>query len=163
MKKLISFLLIIVSLFSCKENKINKSFEKDIYGNWQLKYDENGFHAENNELDIGIYQELYINNDSLFIYTTFGFTYMFEYKIGDDMSLLTDYTVLQKDAKIKVSEDKLVFNFPNSPEVVYEKIEKGILPKVYMEDEDLIDCYYESFYMRQEKYLKSGVKVKDNL
>lgn len=151
------------SLISCRESQINKNVEKDISGNWQLKYCENELHAENNELDIGIYQELYINDEAIFIYTLAGLTYIVDYEIEDDMSLNTNYTNLPKGTKIKVSDNRLFFNFPDLNRVIYEKIEKGILPKVFMEDEDFLECYYKSFYMREEKYLKSEIKSGDNL
>jgi len=146
MYRIIILFLIGFSFYSCIEQNNKRKENKDITGNWKI------VSYKNNPIDE--YLELYINKDEFYVLSEYGLINTLRYKITDDMLIHYNDSITSFDPKVEINKNKLILNFSDSTKFIYNQIEKGILPKVYIEDANLKDCYYESFFQRQEKYLK---------
>lgn len=136
-------LSVLFLFISCTNQK--KSEDINILGNWQVNSSDRG--------DIIEYHEIYINKDSLYLFSDAGLTYMTRYKINHDRSI-TFYNVPSLYSKIEIFENAFIFRYADSSFVRYNKIVEGSLPEIFAKNNSRKDEYYKDYFIRMDKMLE---------
>lgn len=147
--KLFSFLICLLLIFSCSKKDV-------ITGNWQI----NSIDGKKSDE----YIELFIDEKQAYVFNEVSLIYVWKYKIENKSFVSIDgVTKNNQQIELYVENEELNFDFIDSINIKFKKIKTGILPEIVIEDIDLEDCYYISFFDRQESYLeKSDDSVSDS-
>jgi hypothetical protein len=100
------------------------------------------------------YSELYISKSKIYTITDAGLTYIKDYEIDMNSILILDGILNNYNPTIKIDSDKLIFNYADSTQAIYVKINKGILPEAYIKNQ-LDDKYWRDFYKREKVFQKT--------
>ena len=148
---IITFLFTLISC-SSKTSKVTI----DISGNWKT--------SSIKEANIGEYLEYYITKNEIYVLSENGLINTFNYSIDKNLIFHVNDTITKNDPIIIIDDDKISFQlmFRDSKNILsYSKINKGILPEVYINNKELKDCYYKSFFLRFDEYRKTVKKEID--
>lgn len=145
--------LSIILVYSCNNKIDNKTydFNDNIKGSWYLLNLKGETPKE--------YVECYISNEDFYVLSEHGLINIFSYEIGENSIFIANDSVTENNPRVKIFEDKFSLVFNDSIEVVYKKIDKGIMPKVFIDDKTLKDCYFESFFKRKEVYDRTKLNI----
>lgn len=138
----ITFLFILTSC-SSKTSKVTI----DISGNWKT--------SSIKEAKIEEYLEYYITKNEIYVLSEYGLINTFNYSIDKNLIFHANDTITNNDPIVIIGDDQMSFQlmFRDSTNILsYSKINKGILPEVYINNKELKDCYYKSFFFRFDEY-----------
>ncbi len=146
MKFYIKYLLLlsIISVGCNYQKEVESKEDLKIEGNWKLV-------KINNLEDFNkfyMYQELYIDSNTISTITEIGLTSIDNYQIFKTDSIYIDNVLSQTGLKVHL--DTLFF-FNQNDTIQYARIKKGLKPKSYLDGENEEE-FWKDFYLRQDEF-----------
>ena len=146
MKFSIKYLLLlsVISVGCNFQKEVESNEDLKIEGNWKLvktnkPEDFNKYH---------MYQELYIDSNTISTITEIGLISIEEYQIFKTDSIYIDNVL--SNTRLKVHSDTLFF-YNRDDTIQYLLIKRGLKPKSYLDGENKEE-FWEDFYLRQDEF-----------